>query len=157
AEQLHQTILSRGAQKTILVVECYTGVHEDELLTELQQRLKPSLTVAAKEALLPPAQIDTLVAPFLGGNDPVFGFLSGLVLPQFFDQERLVAARESIERVNSGLVLVVGCGASLVHRGDILVYADLARWEAQNRFRRNESSNLGVENRTLPSNLQYKR
>jgi mannose-6-phosphate isomerase class I len=157
AERLHQTILNRGALKTILMVECYTGVYEEEVLAELQHRLKPSLTVAAKEALLPPAQIDTMVSPFLGGNDPVFGFLSGLVLPQFFDQERLAAARQSIERVSRGLVLVVGCGASLVHPGDILVYADLARWEAQNRFRRNESSNLGVENRTAPSNLQYKR
>jgi mannose-6-phosphate isomerase class I len=37
------------------------------------------------------------------------------------------------------------------------VYADLARWEAQNRFRRHEAGNLGVENRTLSAGLQYKR
>ena len=41
--------------------------------------------------------------------------------------------------------------------GDIFVYADLARWEAQLRFRRNEISNLGVENRALAASLQYKR
>jgi mannose-6-phosphate isomerase class I len=55
------------------------------------------------------------------------------------------------------LVFIVGCGARLVADGDILVYADLARWEAQLRYRRNEISNLGVENRTLAANLQYKR
>ncbi|MBE7157310.1 MAG: class I mannose-6-phosphate isomerase, partial [Rhodospirillales bacterium] len=37
------------------------------------------------------------------------------------------------------------------------VYADLARWEGQLRFRRNEASNLGVENHTLAASLQYKR
>ena len=62
-----------------------------------------------------------------------------------------------MQRVTEGLVLVVGCGAALIHEPDILVYADLARWEAQLRFRRNEASNLGVENRTLAASLQYKR
>jgi mannose-6-phosphate isomerase class I len=38
-----------------------------------------------------------------------------------------------------------------------LVYADLARWEAQLRFRRKETGNLGVENRMLAANLKYKR
>ena len=157
AERLRQTLLNRAALKTILVVECYTGVHEGEVLTELRQRLKPNLTLAAKELFLPPVQIETLAQPFLGGNDPVFGFLSGLTLPEFFDNERIIEVRKAIDQVRQGLVLVVGCGACLVHAGDILVYADLARWEAQNRFRRNESSNLGVENRTSPANLQYKR
>jgi len=56
-----------------------------------------------------------------------------------------------------GLILIVGCGARLVAEGDILVYADLARWEAQLRFRRNTSANLGANNPTLAANLQYKR
>ena len=53
--------------------------------------------------------------------------------------------------------MVVGCGARLIAEGQILVYADLARWEAQKRFRRNEAGNLGVENRLLAARLQYKR
>jgi mannose-6-phosphate isomerase class I len=107
--------------------------------------------------MLRPEQIDHLVEPFLGSADPVFGFLSGLVLPQFFDQARLQVLRARIENERSGLILIVGCGAALLHPGDILVYADLSRWEAQNRFRRNEASNLGVENRALAASLQYKR
>ena len=60
-------------------------------------------------------------------------------------------------RGRDGLILIVGCGARLFAEGDILVYADLSRWEAQNRFRRNEASNLGVENRAESASLQYKR
>ena len=45
----------------------------------------------------------------------------------------------------------------MISSGDIFAYADLARWEAQLRYRRNEASNLGVENKTLAATLQYKR
>ena len=54
-----------------------------EILRELQSQLKPALALRAAKAMLSPGKIDSLVAPFLGGNDPGFGFLSGLTLPQF--------------------------------------------------------------------------
>jgi mannose-6-phosphate isomerase class I len=157
ADRLRQAVGARGVGKTVVTVECYTGVDEAEIAGELRARLSPALVVFSNEAFLPAAAIDSLVAPFLGGDDPVFGFLSGLRLPQFFDPDKLRDARERIEKAGDELVLVIGCGASLLHPGEVLVYADLARWEAQLRFRRNRSSNLGVENRTAPASVQYKR
>ena len=73
----------------MVVVECYPGVLEADVRNELVRELSPALVVGAADALLSAARIETLVAPFLGGNDPVFGFLSGLLLPQFFDDDRL--------------------------------------------------------------------
>ena len=157
ADRLQQAIAGRNQRKLVFVVECYTGVDETQVLAELAARLKPALTIDAREALLPPTRIDALAAPFLGGNDPVFGFLSGLNLPEFFDPALVANLRSRIASVDAGLVLVVGCGARMIADGDILVYADLARWEAQLRFRRNVSSNLGVENHSLAASLQYKR
>jgi len=150
-------VRQRNAGRTVLVVECYPGVNETEILRELEPRLKPTLIVRADEALLGSAAIDELVSPFLGGNDPVFGFLSGLTLPQFFDAQKAEFLRGKIAGVKTGLILVIGCGARFLTPGDLLVYADLPRWEAQNRFRRNEASNLGVDNRTSPTSAQYKR
>lgn len=155
--RLSQAIATRAAKKTVVIIECYTGVHEDEVLHELRARLKPALALRAKEAMLSPEKIDTLVAPFLGGADPVFGFLTSLTLPEFFDNEKVQLVRRQVKEFSDGLVLIVGCGARLLHDGDMLVYADLARWEAQLRYRRNETSNLGVENQSLAANLQYKR
>ena len=155
--RLRQAVVARGSNKTVLTIECYPGVVEEEVLEELGLRLAPTLVIEAKSALLPSARTDALVRPYLGGEDPVFGFLCELTLPQFFDQERVAELGRQIEQVSSGLVLVLGCGARLIADGDILVYADLARWEAQNRFRRNETGNLGIENRTLAANLKYKR
>ncbi len=157
AARLQHALAERGAGKTVLVVECYAGVHADDVLRELTHRLAPSLSIHAREAMLPPEAVDRLVEPFLGGDDPVFGRLSELELPQFFDSEKVARLRRQIEAVPSGLVLVLGCGARLLAPGDLLVYADLARWEGQLRFRRNEASNLGVENRELGAGLKYKR
>jgi len=157
AERLRQALMGQSQRKVVLTVECYTGVDEDQVLDELKARLAPVLIVRARDAMLSSEGVDALVSPFLGGNDPVFGFLSGLDLAQFFDTERMAHWRSLVEQVREGLVLVVGCGARLIARGDLLVYADLARWEAQQRYRRNAASNLGVENRALPAGLQYKR
>ena len=157
ARRLRRAISERVARKTVLGVECYPGVDSAALLQQLQQVLTPALSLSALDAMLPPEKIDALAAPFLGGDDPVFGFLSDLTLPQFFDSGRLEHLRGQVAGLREGLALVVGCGARLIAEPDILVYADLSRWEAQNRFRRNEASNLGVENRTLAAGLQYKR
>jgi hypothetical protein len=157
ADHLRRALEDRAAGRTVLVVECYPGVDETAVRDELSRRLTPALTVTASEALLPPEKVDALVAPFLGGNDPVFGFLADLNLPQFFDEGKLAVLQSRVATVATGLVLIVGCGARLIALGDLLVYADLARWEAQGRFRRNVSSNLGVANQTLAASLQYKR
>ncbi|HEY1790116.1 MAG TPA: class I mannose-6-phosphate isomerase [Verrucomicrobiae bacterium] len=155
--RLRRSLAEHQGSKTVLIVECYPGVDSAALLRQLQQALTPALSLHAPDAMLSADKIDAVVAPFLGGDNPVFGFLCDLTLPQFFDSARVEQLRARIAAVKTGLVLVVGCGARMIAEGDILVYADLSRWEAQNRFRRNESSNLGVENRTLAAHLQYKR
>jgi mannose-6-phosphate isomerase class I len=157
ADRLRRAIAERAAGKTVLVVECYTGVDEEMVLRELGARLSPALTLHAADAMLPSDEIDALVKPFLREDDPVFGFLCGLTLPQFFDSAKLDRLRSQVQGVRQGVVLIVGCGASQIANGDILLYADLARWEGQLRYRRNQAGNLGVRNHTLAASLQYKR
>jgi mannose-6-phosphate isomerase class I len=157
AGRLLKEVAGRDVRRTVLVVECYPGVDEREISGQLQSRLTPDLILRSSEALLPPDQIDALVAPFLGGDDPLFGFLSGLKLPEFFDEEKVRHLRGRLEGVKAGLVLVIGIGARFIAEGDTIVYADLSRWEAQNRFRRHEAGNLGAGNRDLPAGLLYKR
>ena len=154
--RLRQAVEKRAAGRTVLVVECYLGVDEVAILEQLAAALSPAAILRATTAMHSPQIVDDLVRPFVG-DDPVFGFLCGLTLPQFFDEEKLARLRAAVGGVTQGLVMIIGCGASLIAEPDLLVYADLARWEGQLRFRRNEASNLGVENRTLAASLQYKR
>ena len=157
AERLRRATAERNRKKLAVVVECYPGVEESEVLGELRARLSPELALDARQAMLSPQRIEALAGPFLGGDDPVFGFLCGLRLPQFFDSAKVGRFQERIRGLREGLILVAGCGARLIAQGDILVYADLARWEAQRRYRSKEAGNLGADNRAQAPELKYKR
>jgi mannose-6-phosphate isomerase class I len=143
-----------------VAVECYPGVHVEEVLARLAAGLQPILAIDTREAFKPEAEVDAMVGPFLGGDDPVFGYLNAtLQMVDFIGPEksgeltRIIAADSA-----RGPVLVVGPGASLLAPGaDLLVYADMPRWEGQLRQRRGEVDNLGTRNRGFKPSLQYKR
>jgi len=156
AERLRTVVALRGASRCVLVIDCYPGIDETRIGGEIAARLRTAAVFPTGPALLPPNVIDALAAPFLG-NDPVFGRKNGLTLDRFFSAEKISAIREKIGLITAGLVVVVGCGACLIHPGDVLVYADLARREAQLRQRRGEIGNLGAGNPHAASGLKYKR
>ncbi|MGB0416823.1 MAG: class I mannose-6-phosphate isomerase, partial [Coraliomargarita sp.] len=155
-DRLSQAIAARSTRRTVLTIECYTGVHVQEV-TEAVQALHPARIIESSEAFLAPEAIDAKVGTFNGGDDPVFGVMNHLRMPDFMDAGKVASLAAEVEQVPEGLVIVIGNGASLIHPGDVLVYADLARWEAQLRMRRDEISNLGVVNHDLKWSLQYKR
>jgi len=155
ADQLRNRIpLSK--EKHVLVVDCYTGVDGQRILSELTKALSPDYTVHASELMKAGDAIDQMVYPDVT-DDEVFGYLTRLHLIDFFDPFKLAEAKEKIEKMSSGLVLVLGVGASLIAAADTLIYADMPRWEGQLRFRRAEADNLGVSNRGFKASLQYKR
>ncbi|MCR5004224.1 MAG: class I mannose-6-phosphate isomerase, partial [Bacteroidales bacterium] len=56
------------------------------------------------------------------------------------------------------ICLIIGPGAALfAPEGSVLVYADMARWEIQQRFRAHKVCGLGVNNSADPVSIQYKR
>jgi len=147
---------SPGDRAFVMSIECYTGVFEDEI-AEALQALHPVRIVRSGQAFFSDELIEQKLAPFNGGEDPVFGRMNELTMDELLDPQRVEALAAEIGRIEAGLVIVLGNGASRLHPGDLLVYADLARWEAQQRMRRDAISNLGVENRCLKWSLQYKR
>ena len=54
------------------------------------------------------------------------------------------------------LKIVYGPGATLISEADLVIYIDMARWEIQQRMRRKEVNNLGVENKDIEAALLYK-
>jgi mannose-6-phosphate isomerase class I len=155
--RIQEAVTARTSARAVVAIECYPEVFEHEIAAALAEQLRPVAVFRSAEAFLPPAAIDALVAPELGGDDPVFGRLSRLTLEQFLDPARRVALRAKVDGVVAGLVVVIGPAALLCCEPDLVIYADMPRWEGQLRQRRNEVSNLGVENRTLKASLQYKR
>lgn len=138
------------AGRKILCFECYTGVATAEIIEAACRFLPAPTIVKSTSAFLTENAIRALIAPFSGGDDPLFGRVSDLEIDSYFDPEKLAAARHRAESA-AGWVVIVGPGASVISRGDVLIYADLPRWEYQLRMRRGEVSTLG-----LTSPVQHK-
>lgn len=154
-KQLAEAVHLRNQPKTVVTVECYPGVNQDEILQALQKAIQPQHVFQSNDVFLSSEVIGCFLQPILT-DDPVFGRMTNLVIQDFLDPSKQQDTAHIIATIDSGIVLVLGPGASLLHPGDLLVYADLPRWEAQLRYRRNESDNLGFHNRQEPASLQYK-
>ncbi len=155
-KRIREELRKATASRTVVAVDCYTGVLDDELLPELRAAIKPDLIIHTSSLMKPESEIISMIAPYLG-DDPVFGRLTYLEMRDYFDADKLAAAQTRIESTRDGVVFVYGPGAALVSSSaTMLIYADLARWELQLRFRRGVVSNLGVENKGHRWPLQYK-
>ena len=144
------------ARRTVVAVDCYIGVDVERMIEELSTELEPAMVVRSEQALCDPDSIDEVTAPFLGGRDPIFGSITPLTLPDLTDEGRLASLQATVDEVREGIVLIVGAGAAGFDQ-DVLVIADLPRWEAQQRQRRGEIGNLGADNAGAPASLLYKR
>jgi mannose-6-phosphate isomerase class I len=142
-------------KQKIIVFECYQGVIDQEIIPALQKHLEGTW-LFSKDCMLSENEIDSMVYPDVT-DDEVFGYMTRLTLKDFFDAYKLRDAKKAIKE-REGTVIVYGCGASILFpEADLLIYIDMARWEIQQRFRKNEVSNLGVCNKELKASLQYKR
>lgn len=145
-----------GLAKSI-VVECYQGVNDAEVLGALTERLRPSTTFRSADAFLPEAVIREMTQPDVT-DDRIFGRLTELNMEELIDPAKAETMKAEAASVSNGIILVYGPGASLILSDpDVLVYADMARWEIQLRMRRNEVPNLGIENREEHIEGKYKR
>ncbi len=140
----------------MIAVETYPGVDDEALIRAIQNGLPLASFFHASQAFLDEADIDKLTYPDVT-DDRVFGYMTRLTIAQFFDPRKLQDMQAQI-RQTAGIILVYGTGATLVAEAwDLLMYADMARWEIQQRMRRQEVSNLGVRNHQLEFSRMYKR
>ena len=152
-EKLSEQLSSR--ERAVLVVDTYPGVNDEEVLAELESRLRPASVIRTIDLKLAEPELLQRIGRNLT-DDRIFGVLSCQTLDEFFDAGRLAAAREKVNQAREGLILIYGVGAELVARGDLLVYADMARWEIQMRFRRG-MGNWGANNGGEDFFRKYKR
>jgi mannose-6-phosphate isomerase class I len=144
--RLLEEINNKSTQSITIVIECYQGVIQEEIITQLVKYLKPNLFVSSAEIMYESEKIRAMVYPDVT-DDRIFGFISRLTMEDYFDPVKIDEIRQKIE-TTGGLIIVSGSGASVVAgTWDILIYADMARWEIQSRMRRNIVDNLGVKNR----------
>jgi Phosphomannose isomerase len=145
----------KGANRYVLVVECYQGVYHNELL-EGFGRLNPDILIKSEDAFYPEEKIREITFPDVT-DDAIFGYMTRLTYNQLLDPEKVEALREKIDNA-TGLVIVYGHAAAIIaEESDCLIYADMARWEIQLRQRMHEVNNIGLRNANETPGIQYKR
>lgn len=144
-----------GKKKAVLCIDCYQGVNQKEVL-ELIAPLHPTAILEAESFMKPEEEIFSMLERNIT-DDRVFGVLTCRKLSEFFTPSSIQKAKEKVEKVPEGLVLVVGAGASLLCEPDVLIYADMPRWELQTRMKRGEVANLRASNYQEEFRRKYKR
>ena len=140
------------AGKEIVLIDGFVGVFFEELKNEIDSRLirdyKTHVNWIDTESFLKSeAEINLLVAPFLGGDDPLFGTRTSLRLRDFFSQ---------LPDIKTAPVIVYGPGAEMFSENGCLIYFDLPKNELQFRSRAGSVRNLGMKKPDDPKRM-YKR
>ncbi len=143
--------------KKVIIIETYHGVFMDSIKNGLIDPLKPHLLINTTRLFKSESQLDQLLEDTLGDH-PVFGYMADHDLKSFFAPDRLQQAKADVLQLESGMILIFGPGASLVSAdANLFVYADLARWEIQQRMRKKQITNLGSNNLESDISDKYKR
>ncbi|NIJ52902.1 class I mannose-6-phosphate isomerase [Dyadobacter arcticus] len=154
-QEIKHLIQSKNKTKTVICIDLYHGVDAGMTLHAVKANLDTVAVINTTDFLKNPNEIAEMVYPFVT-DDQVFGKMNQLVMFDFFEMKSLENVRRRILGIESGLVVVCGEGAALFADADVLVYADLARWEIQKRMKRNEVGNFGMDNLDENFSLKYK-
>ncbi len=140
-----ESLTAEIQQHKTIIIDGYIGVFFEDFRKHLQhyfddKGLQVNWFNVAK-ALKPEDEIDAMIAPFLGGNDPLFGTRTTLSLADFFDAEKLTGFQPD---ESADLNIVYGTGAALAGIKGKLMYIDLPKNELQFRARAKSVTNLGA-------------
>lgn len=129
----------------VIILDGYVGVDWSEISLAIsayfEQKGKVYNLINCADYYKPPSEIRQLTAPYLGGDDPVFGKKTDLGLSDYF----LPSFRTTHIRHEHVTTIVYGCGASLSGMEGNLVYFDLPKNELQYRMRAGSVANLAVD------------
>ncbi|CAG7616212.1 class I mannose-6-phosphate isomerase [Paenibacillus allorhizosphaerae] len=146
----------QGKSDRVLAVECYPGVRIDEIVNALSPVLQPARIIYAEHAAKERLRIDRMLSRYLT-EDRVFGYMAPFTVQDFYDADRLRHMQQQLLSDRAGLTMIIGTGAALVAEADVTVYADLTRWEIQQRYRSQEIGNWLASNHGEDILRKYKR
>lgn len=151
----NRSTVAAGKNRCVIVVECYQGVHHEELWSELKA-LNVDHAFNTSAIFKTVDEVKQMTYPYIT-DDRLFGFRANFSMADFLDAQKLQNLRNELVGL-SGVVLVYGHGAAVVAPdADLLIYADMPRWEIQMRSRKHEVCGLGVDNYAEAPSYHYKR
>jgi mannose-6-phosphate isomerase class I len=146
------------AQEKLVLIDGYSGIFFEKIKEALDHLLitvheKRAFWINTGEFLKSEEEINELLAPSIGGDDPLFGRRSDAMLSDFFATDFRVTY-SSVSRQRP--VIIYGIGAALFSETGFLVYFDLPKNELQFRVRAGSVNNIGVSANADPKKM-YRR
>jgi mannose-6-phosphate isomerase class I len=146
--RLSQSINLISKKKKIIVIEFYQGVLSEEVTERLIKGIPHDYLIQAEEIYKSQNEIREMVYPDVT-DDRLFGYLTRLNIDDYFDKSKLTEHQKKISGYE-GTILIIGIGAALIAgEYDLLVYADMARWEIQLRMREHRVGSIGLDNKSI--------
>jgi mannose-6-phosphate isomerase class I len=148
------SLAERVAGNRFLTIDGYCGAFFHIFRAELDNFFrKKGLNVSwtfTSGFLRPERKISEMTAPFLGGDDPLFGTRCYLDLKDFFEAEKLTSF---FPGTDADICVIIGPGASLASWDGPLVYIDVPKNEIQYRSRAGSVTNLGISEPSDPKSM----
>ena len=153
------TLSQAWADAPVWAIDLYTGTYEEDFLEAFARTGRK--VIDTRSLMRPEEELRQLTERFMT-DDVLFGYMSNVRLEEYWPPQLPLGGETDplTPFWGSEPVVIVGTGAAFVAQQYSMVpvaYADMARWEIQQRFRRHEVKALGIDNREDSPSVQYKR
>jgi mannose-6-phosphate isomerase class I len=151
----HMALRQRMVGHKRIAIDGYSGVAWGNLRADLSGGWSTNKRqwIPMRSVLRPSEEIEAMVAPYLGGDDPLFGKRYSGTIEDFYDLDKL---RNLVESSTAETVIVYGPGAALAFEDSYLIYVDVPKNVIQYGSRVGGGIALGQDEPTPPSEM-YKR
>lgn len=136
AEELKRKVteLANAKGRVIVCMDLYPGVDKEEII-QLGKALNPVRIFDMEDYAKDEETLNREFGDYIT-DDRVFGIICHKKLKDLFQESKLASAKQELEAISQGIVLIAGVGAGLLSEGDLYVYCNLTRWEIQLRYRK---------------------
>lgn len=144
-DNIISTLCQAWADEPIWAIDLYPGTYEEDFMAAFAKTGRK--IIDTRSLMRPEEEIRQLTERFMT-DDVLFGYMSNIRLEEYFPNTKPEIKEPSI---------VIGTAAAWLAPNAPVCYADMARWEIQQRFRRHEVKALGIDNHHDSPSVQYKR
>lgn len=144
-DNIISTLSQAWADEPIWAIDLYPGTYEEDFMAAFAKTGRK--IIDTRILMRPEEEIRQLTERFMT-DDVLFGYMSNIRLEEYFPNPKPEIKEPSI---------VIGTAAAWLAPNAPVCYADMARWEIQQRFRRHEVKALGIDNHQDSPSVQYKR
>ena len=155
-DKIIKVLSEAWADEPVWAIDLYPGTYEEDFLEAFAKTGRKIINT--RDLMRPEAEIRQLTERFMT-DDVLFGYLSNIRLNEYFDSSKF---KVQSSKLNNHIIIGTGAAfvaekLSIFNVQCLIVYADMARWEIQQRFRRHEVKALGIDNHEDSPSVQYKR